>query len=101
VFRFRPLTQADAEAAAGWHYPEPFSFYDWTADLADLAELLDPEARGDAYTAAERDDGELVGFFSCKAGEPGTIVIGLGLRPDRTGIGLGGAFLESGSITRA
>jgi hypothetical protein len=41
-FRFRSMSQADAEAIAGWHYPEPFSFYDWAADPNDLAELLDP-----------------------------------------------------------
>src|SRR6058998_2149526 len=47
TFRFRPMSQADAEAIAGWHYPEPFSFYDWAADPNDLAELLNPTARGD------------------------------------------------------
>ena len=37
---FEPLTQADAEAIAEWRYPEPYSFYDWTADPDDLRELL-------------------------------------------------------------
>jgi ribosomal-protein-alanine N-acetyltransferase len=96
VFHFRLLTQADAEAIAGWHYPEPFSFYDWTADPDDLAELLDPTARAEAYAAVEDDAGELVGYFSCKPGARGTIVVGLGLRPDRTGLGLGTAFLRAG-----
>jgi [ribosomal protein S18]-alanine N-acetyltransferase len=41
TFRFTPMSQADAEAIARWHYPEPFSFYDWAADPNDLAELLD------------------------------------------------------------
>ena len=95
-FRFRPLTQADAEAIAGWHYPEPYSFYDWTADEDDLAELLDPAARGDATAAVEDSEGELIGFFSCKPREPGTIEVGLGLRPDHTGRGLGLAFVEAG-----
>jgi hypothetical protein len=48
---FRPLTQANAEAIALWHYPEPFSFYDWAEDPDDLAELLDLALRGDAYFA--------------------------------------------------
>ena len=51
------MLQADAEAVAGWHYPEPFSFYDWTADAEDLAELLDPSRRGDWYAAVEDDAG--------------------------------------------
>jgi ribosomal-protein-alanine N-acetyltransferase len=95
-FRFRELTQADAEAVAAWCYPGEYSFYDWTADAADLAELLDPTARGDAYAAVDDHEGEVVGYFSYKPTEPGTIVVGLGLRPDQTGRGLGREFVEAG-----
>jgi [ribosomal protein S18]-alanine N-acetyltransferase len=94
--QFRPLTQADAEAMALWHYPEPFSFYDWSADPNDLAELLDPTLRGDAYFAVEDEAAELVGFFGFKRKPDETLDVGLGLRPDRTGQGLGGAFLRAG-----
>lgn len=96
TFRFRPMSQEDAEEIAGWHYPEPFSFYDWTADADDLAELLDPVARGDAYVSVDDGAGSLIGFFSFKPRDAGTTAIGLGLRPERTGQGLGGAFLEAG-----
>jgi len=96
VFRFRPLTQADAEAIAGWHYPEPYAFYDWVADQDDLAELLDPAKRGDVYAAVDDASGELVGFFSFKPKGPGAVEIGLGLRPDHTGRGLGLEFVEGG-----
>ncbi len=89
------MTQADAEAVARWHYPEPFSFYDWTADEDDLAELLDPDRRGEAYYVVEDEDGALVGHFSFKP-EGRTLVIGLGLRPDLTGRALGGGFLAAG-----
>jgi len=90
------MTQADAVAISRWRYPEPYSFYDWDADPDDLAELLDPARRGDTYWAVEDGSGELVGFFSCKPSEPGAVEIGLGLRPDLTGRGLGAAFLEAG-----
>jgi hypothetical protein len=70
TFRFRPMSQADAEAIAGWHYPEPFSFYDWAADPNDLAELLDPTARGDGYFAVEDEGGSLIGFFHQDAARP-------------------------------
>jgi ribosomal-protein-alanine N-acetyltransferase len=96
AFHFRPLTQANAEAIALWHYPEPFSFYDWAEDPDDLAELLDPALRGDAYFAVEDGAGDLIGYFSFKRRDPGTLAIGLGLRPERTGQGLGGAFLQAG-----
>jgi [ribosomal protein S18]-alanine N-acetyltransferase len=94
--RFREFSQADAEAVAAWRYPGEYSFYDSAADANDLAELLDPVARGDAHVAVDDPAGELVGFFSYKPGETGTIVIGLGLRPDHTGRGLGREFVEAG-----
>lgn len=96
AFRFRSMTQADAEAIALWHYPEPFSFYDSTADPDDLAELLDPARRSGAYAAVDEEVGDLVGFFSFKRSDHGAIQIGLGLRPDRTGRGLGGGFVRAG-----
>jgi ribosomal-protein-alanine N-acetyltransferase len=95
-FRFRPLAQADAEAIAEWHYPEPYTFYDWREDPDDLAELLDPAARADAYAAVDDGSGVLVGFFSFRERGRGTLELGLGLRPELTGRGLGGGFLAAG-----
>lgn len=94
----RPLTQLDAEAIALWHYPEPYSFYDWTEDPADLAELLDPVQRGEAYFGVDDAAGALIGFFSFKFkhADRRTVDIGLGLHPDSTGQGFGGAFLAAG-----
>jgi [ribosomal protein S18]-alanine N-acetyltransferase len=89
------MAQADAEAVARWRYPEPFSFYDWAADEADLAELLDVHLRGEVYFAAEDEEGALVGFFSFRQEGP-TLAVGLGLRPDLTGRRLGGDFLSAG-----
>jgi ribosomal-protein-alanine N-acetyltransferase len=95
-FRFRLLRQADADAIARWHYPEPFSFYDWTSDADDLAELLDPAARGDDYVAVEDEAGILIGFFHYKRPHGARLEIGLGLHPEWTGQGLGQSFVESG-----
>jgi [ribosomal protein S18]-alanine N-acetyltransferase len=89
------MAQADAVAVARWHYPEPFSFYDWAADEDDLAELLNADLRGEAYFAAEDEAGALVGFFSFRQ-DGRTLVVGLGLRPDLTGQRLGAAFLSAG-----
>jgi len=96
TFRFKLMNQEDAEMIALWHYPEPFSFYDWAADQDDLAELLDSEARGEAYAAVEDEFGALVGYFSCKPKPGGVLEIGLGLHPKKTGRGHGGAFLAAG-----
>jgi ribosomal-protein-alanine N-acetyltransferase len=95
VFNFTPLSQEEAEVVAEWHYPQPYSFYDWSLDVDDLQELLDPALRGQAYWAVKDDQDELVGHFSFKPQED-AIEIGLGLRPDLTGRGLGAAFLAAG-----
>jgi ribosomal-protein-alanine N-acetyltransferase len=42
------------------------------------------------------DAGELVGHFSFKPKEERALEIGLGLRPDLTGRGLGAAFVDAG-----
>jgi [ribosomal protein S18]-alanine N-acetyltransferase len=96
TFRFKLMNQEDAEMIALWHYPEPFSFYDWAADGDDLAELLDPEARKDFYASVEDEACVLVGYFTFKPKAPGILEIGLGLHPEKIGRGHGGAFLTAG-----
>ena len=108
AYRFRTMTQADAEQISTWHYPDPFAFYDPSADADDLAELLDPTLRGDEYVSVEDEAGEVVGFFQFKQSQEvvgffqfkqsqgDVIEIGLGLRPELTGQGIGGGFLKAG-----
>lgn len=80
---------------AAWHYEGQYSFYDPSADAEDLAELLDRETREARYFSAFDEAGSLVGYFSfrCEADE---VVVGLGLRPDLTGRGLGLGFVDAG-----
>jgi len=90
-----PMRQDEAEEIAEWRYPPPYDFYDADADQRDLAELLDPMQRGDKYFSARDAAGELIGYFGLVHNE--TVVgIGLGLRPDLTGRGLGQPFIEAG-----
>lgn len=89
------MTAADARTVAAWRYPGDYSFYDADADADDLAELLSPAEWGHRYFAAdEAARHELVGFlvvkFSGRVAE-----IGLGLRPDLTGHGLGESFVDA------
>ncbi len=89
------MTQAEAETIAEWSYEPPYDFYDADADHRDLAELLDPALRGDHYFAAHDATGELIGFLGL--GREGDVVgVGVGLRPDLTGRGLGLSFVEEG-----
>jgi [ribosomal protein S18]-alanine N-acetyltransferase len=90
----RQMTQADAEEIAAWRYEPPYSFYDATADENDLRLLLDPESRDGRNFGVWHDDDTLVGFFEFKP-RGADLEIGLGLRPDLTGRGLGVEFVEA------
>jgi [ribosomal protein S18]-alanine N-acetyltransferase len=93
--RIAPMSQEEAEEIAEWRYDPPYHFYDADADQRDLAELLDPEVRGDRYFSARDASGELIGYFGLSFAD-GVAGIGVGLRPDLTGRGLGLSFLEQG-----
>lgn len=89
------MTVGDARAIAAWRYPDPYSFYDSDRDPGDLAELLDPSGWGRRYFAVDDVDDGLAGLFVFKLAE-GVAEIGLGLRPDLVGIGIGGSFVAAG-----
>lgn len=94
-FSFREIAAADAHEISGWRYEAPYSVYDG----GDPANLLDPRYE---YFAALDEHGDLVGF--CCFGEDarvsgleeehGVLDVGGGLRPELTGVGLGGPFLR-------
>jgi RimJ/RimL family protein N-acetyltransferase len=69
-----------------WRYDPPYDFYD-----GDQEPVHNPER----YFAAVGEDGTLVGFYYFE--EKGdALEIGLGLRPDLTGRGLGDEFFRAG-----
>lgn len=87
------MSQASAmEIADHWKYEAPYSFYDATADEEDYQELIDPLQRKDHYYEVWKND-ELFGYFAIFFSGTTTVELGLGLRPDLTGRGLGQAFL--------
>ena len=89
------MTQDEADEIADWRYDPPYDFYDARADESELTLLLDPERRRDRTFSARDDTGEIVGFFTYfRDGD--AVVVGLGLRPDLTGRGLGTSFVEQG-----
>lgn len=105
-FTFTPMTVEDASAIQSWHYEEPYATYDIGEGSDVLTEMLD---RRSPYYAVRDAQNMLVGFYSYGTSahvdgnmEPGLFVgdrmvtIGLGLRPDVTGHGLGLAFVNAG-----
>jgi ribosomal-protein-alanine N-acetyltransferase len=97
-FQLRPLRWREARQITRWRYPVPYAVYDLnTADMI-LALYLHPLWRllGVAHFCAVRDErDELVGMFQFM--RRGTAMeIGLALRPDLTGQGLGLEFVRAG-----
>lgn len=88
------MGEAEAQQIAAWRYEPPYSFYDADGDADDLALLLGRETREGRYFSAFSGDA-LVGFFELRS-DGDDVIVGLGLRPDLTGRGLGLAFVEAG-----
>lgn len=102
-FTFTPMTLEDARLVAMWRYQGVYATYDFEGDAAELLGTRSP------FFAAHDEYGELVGFccFGTTAeisdvgpprlftGEDRTLSIGLGLRPDLAGQGLGLPFVRA------
>lgn len=94
-YTFNKMSLEQAEnIASNWHYDGKYSFYDFAADEEDLAELLNPRERGDKYYIVEKGNEE-IGFF-CFENEGDSVDIGLGMKPELTGRGMGLEFLKAG-----
>ena len=92
-FWIQPMSQDSANQIAAWTYPAPYDFYDMVADEEDLAQLLSQSIRDNTYFEVIRN-GALFGFatfFSKKD----HLEIGLGMKPDQTGQGLGVNFYQA------
>jgi ribosomal-protein-alanine N-acetyltransferase len=94
-FKFKHFDENYANNIANWHYEGIYAFYDMDQDIEDLEELQNSRNWVDKYFGVVNESNELIGFF-CFEQENGGVIIGLGLRPDLTGIGLGEEFVEAG-----
>jgi RimJ/RimL family protein N-acetyltransferase len=106
-----PITPKTARLLAAWRYPAPYETYNVGDEPAALAEMLDARSPWfAAFDSNARDaDGEPIGYccFGTSAevgwtGDPRlwttddqTLSVGLGMRPDLTGQGLGLSFFEA------
>lgn len=90
------MNEQYAHLIAIWHYEPPYDFYDMNQDQEDLEELLNPLNWQENYYSAHNEEGELIGYFVFMRNESGWLEIGLGMRPDLTGKGLGTSYIEAG-----
>jgi [ribosomal protein S18]-alanine N-acetyltransferase len=104
-FVFALMDKAAAETIQTWHYEGVYAVYNMGSAEEGMAELLD---RCSPYYSVRDELGKLVGFFNVgtsalvgESNEPGiygedrTISIGLGMRPDATGKGMGLTFVQA------
>ena len=96
-FSVRAFTGQDADAVAGWRYPAPYDVYDASEDPSFEEGMRDPERWGELeFAVDDAESGELAGFLELTASaDHGSVEIGLGLRPDLTGRGLGPSYIEA------
>ncbi len=95
-FSFAPLTRSDAVELMSWRYPAPYDFYNMADEEPDG--FFDPAS---PHWSVRDSAGEMVGFIGIgvECTVPGgdysqpAIDIGIGLRPERTGRGLGKAII--------
>lgn len=96
--QLRPLTAAQAQEIAQWHYQGPFSVYDWNGNTH-LEMLGDFVGAHMVIEAVER----LVGFvvFGQEARIPGLLErpnvtdLGIGVHPELLGHGIGVSLAEA------
>lgn len=94
-FHFAKMNKGYAEEIAKWRYDGIYAFYDMDQDREDLGELLDPANWENRYFAALNENRELAGYFIYEFPD-GIMRIGLGLKPQLTGKGLGKEFVLQG-----
>ncbi|MFC5647990.1 GNAT family N-acetyltransferase [Paenibacillus solisilvae] len=91
------LSSQLAEALCSWRYPSPFDFYNWSSweTMQQLGiEFGDEQLRIQQYAAALDAQGSFIGFAQFFP-LLGVTRIGLGLRPDLCGQGLGLPFVQA------
>ena len=102
MFQIVPMFLSAAEEISGWQYPGEYAIYSFEESEEVISELT-----GGEYVACLMEDQRLAGYFcygasarvpavESNAYEAEALDMGLGLRPDLCGAGLGMAFMGCG-----
>jgi [ribosomal protein S18]-alanine N-acetyltransferase len=92
--RVEDWSETYANEVATWHYEPPYDFYDLASDPHDEAEMRDP-AHAAHYRAVLAEGDDLLDAFWYFDPQGDVIDVGIGLRPELTGRGLGKSFLRA------
>ena len=91
--RIEPWNERYAREVETWTYPPPYDFYDAASDPEDAAAMRDP-AKRHHFRAVIGDSGALEAFWWLDPKDD-VVEVGVGLRPDLTGRGLGEAVIRA------
>ncbi len=97
TYLYRPMALRDALAVYRWRYSGEYAIYDLglvTLLAATFVSAVAGKKAGVAFYAVALDDDPLIGIVSL-AYRSQDVELGLGLRPDLTGRGLGLPFVRS------
>jgi [ribosomal protein S18]-alanine N-acetyltransferase len=87
MFSYVPMTKEYAEGIAyNWKYEGEYSLYNMTEDEEDLQEFLNLKTWADSVYAVLDEQEQLIGFFQYNV-QKFELEIGLGLKPELTGVG--------------
>ncbi|WP_018753758.1 GNAT family N-acetyltransferase [Paenibacillus sanguinis] len=96
-FQIAPMEEAHGAEICTWHYDSPYDIYSWLPweQMKALdVEFGNPVIRTDQYISVLDQDGTLVGFAQYFPLQ-GVTRLGIGLKPELCGLGLGKSFVEA------
>ena len=90
-----PMQREHASEIIDWHYGGAYSFYDLRHYPEDIEEILDADRHGVSLFSVLDPEGNLIGYLNL-LDEGENLEIGIELRPDLVGRGLGSGLLHVG-----
>lgn len=90
-----PMQLKHARDIADWHYPGFYSFYDLRHYPEDIEEIFDESKWGANLFSVLDEKGELYGELAFHE-DGGELEIGIAMRPDLVGKGIGQTMLQAG-----
>lgn len=95
-FRIVPMEEAHGEVICTWRYDSPYDIYSWLPwnQMKALdVEFGNPAIRAEQYVSVLNEAGDLAGFAQYFPME-GVTRLGIGMKPDLCGQGLGKRFVS-------
>ncbi len=90
-----PMQREHACDIVDWHYAGEYSFYDLRHYPEDIEEILDADRYGVSLFSVLNREGNLIGYLNF-VDEGKNLEIGVALRPEFVGKGMGSSFLKVG-----